>query len=110
MSSITKLSIDEIYLIAKQKMMQLGYGHFIIKHRSIKIAGRSTLQLSASSEYWFLREEKFGIDINSIYGFSGEQLVNYSELTNIHTGTINVINNTISDTIVEFLQVLPTKK
>ena len=110
MSSLTKLSIDEIYLLAKQKMKQLGFEFFVIKHRNIKLTANAALTIIAPSEYWVLRQELFGIDIESDYGFSGEQKIDYSELINMHTGKIVITNRTIDSALIEFIQVLPTKK
>ncbi len=117
MSLTARLPIDEIILLAKQKMADLGIQHYSFKHRTIKLDGKNPAldkdgisYIYGYAEYWFLKQEVFGVDIESEYGISGEQRVNYNELVAVHTGKITIRNYTPGNTLIEFLQVIPTRK
>ncbi len=103
-------SIEEIYRLADQKMKQLGFAKYEVKHRSLTIAADTLLEKNAFAEYWFLKENVFGVTVRSDYGLSGDEIPATNEVIIEHTGLVEIRNNTNKTLRVDFVQVLPINR
>ena len=101
--------IEEIYKLADQKMAQLGFTKYTVKHRTFNIAANTLFEKKAHAEYWFYKESIFGVTVRSDYGLSGNEIPATNELIFEHTGLIEIRNNTNKSIKVDFVQVLPIK-
>lgn len=102
-----RIAIEEIQQRAKEKMEKLGYKNYNQVSRYLNLKAGQTVLINANSEYWYVREDLFGVDIVSDYGITGQELITFNELVYVHTGNITIRNNTNQDVVAEFIQVLP---
>ena len=100
------MSDDLILNYIPQRMKQLGYSEWIIRHRDFGLEEFSKISIQAFNELFFIIGEPKDFLVQSDYGLyvQGEGFL--SENVHEHRGEIQIINNSDQSSRIQLIQVI----
>ena len=100
------MSEDLILNYIPQRMKQLGYTEWIIRHRDFGLSDFSEIRIQAYNELFFIIGDPPGFDVQSDYGLYGQGEGFLKENIHEHRGDIRIVNNSDDSRRIQLIQVI----
>jgi hypothetical protein len=94
--------------VAKGKMKEIGIGdEFILRYRHFRLDPQETRVVKADNQYFILIYPYFNVKVKSKRGLYDMDDDGINELSHLHSGSIEITNQTNVRMDAKFLQVIP---
>lgn len=94
--------------VAKGKMKEIGIGdEYILRYRHFRLDAEETRTVKADNQYFILINSESQVKVKSKRGLYDMEDDGINELSHLHSGKIEITNQTNLRTDAKFLQVIP---